>query len=294
MKIWSQVRQDLDFPPIVEGWIGGETPLYVERYLFRGSEKSVRGVEAMALVTQFGGSRVHGEAGAWSADVIPSQAVFVPANCPTHWHYSGTIDFAVFYFPDQPGGMVERFRFLARAAAGPTQFSDPLVGATALQLTNELRKGSGADEHFLALLSAVMLEQAYRVLTTPGTSGLKLRHTHFERLQTVLNHIHEHLSDDLSAETLADLAQISLTHFRRLFQEATGEPPHRYVMAARLEKARNLLTMTTLPISRIALDCGFSSQSHLTASFRAAHAATPATFRAQIKPSSRVLSDERT
>ena len=284
MKIWSHVRQDLDFPPIVEGWIGGETPLYVERYLFRGSEKTVRGVDAMALVTQFGGSRVHeGEAGAWRADVIPSQSVFLPANCPTHWHYSGTVDFAVFYFPDQPGGLVERFRFLAKAATGPMQFSDALIGATALQLTNELRKGPGADERFMALLSAVMLEQAYRVLTIPGTSGLALRHTHFERLQTVLNHIHEHLSDDLSAERLAGLAQVSLAHFRRLFQEATGEPPHRYVMAARLEQARKLLTMTTFPISRIALDCGFSNQSHLTACFRTAHAATPATFRAKIK-----------
>ena len=99
----------------------------------------------------------------------------------------------------------------------------------------------------------------------------------------MLNHIHEHLSEDLSAEMLADRAQVSLAHFRRLFQEATGEPPHRYVMAARLEQARKLLTMTTLPISRIALDRGFSSQSHLTACFRSAQAATPATFRAKIK-----------
>ena len=163
------------------------------------------------------------------------------------------------------------------------QFSDALVGTTALQITNELRKGLGANERFVALLSTVMLEQAYRVLTIPGTGGLKLRHIHFERLQTVLNHIHEHPSGDLSAETLAGLAHVSLAHFRRLFQEATGEPPHRYVRAARLEQARKLLVLTTLPISRIALDCGFSSQSHLTASFRAAHAATPATFRAQVK-----------
>jgi AraC family transcriptional regulator len=52
------------------------------------------------------------------------------------------------------------------------------------------------------------------------------------------------------------------------------------VLAARLEQARKLLNVTNLPISRIAEDCGFSSQSHLTARFREAHAATPAEFRA--------------
>jgi AraC family transcriptional regulator len=134
----------------------------------------------------------------------------------------------------------------------------------------------------MAMLASVMLEQTYRVLTTPATGGINPRHIHFARLQAVLGYIHEHLAGDLSAQMLADRAQVSLAHFRRLFQEAMGAPPHRYILAARLEQARKLLTMTTHPISRIAGDCGFSSQSHLTASFRAAHAATPAEYRAHV------------
>jgi len=46
-----------------------------------------------------------------------------------------------------------------------------------------------------------------------------------------------------------------------------GVSPHRYVLAARLDLARKLLTQTTFPISRIAEECGFSSQSHLTREF---------------------------
>lgn len=286
VEIWPQVRQDLGVAPIAEGWVGGDTALYAERYVFRGIEKTVQGVGVpLALVTQFGGSRVlEGEAGAWRANVIPSQSLLVPANCTTHWHYSGSVDFAIFYLSEQPSEMFERFRSLAGATERPLQFSDALVGTTALQITNELMKGRSANEHFTAQLSAIMLEQAYRVLAIPPASGLKLRHVHMERLQTVLNHIHEHLSDNLSAGFLAELAHVSLAHFRRLFTEATGEPPNRYVMAARLEQARTLLTQTSLPISQIALDCGFSSQSHLTASFRVAHGATPATFRIRVTP----------
>jgi AraC-like DNA-binding protein len=38
-----------------------------------------------------------------------------------------------------------------------------------------------------------------------------------------------------------------------------------------------------MPISQIAEECGFSSQSHLTACFRVAHASTPAKFRHHVQ-----------
>ena len=136
-------------------------------------------------------------------------------------------------------------------------------------------------------LSCVMLEQCYRVLTTPGTGGIIPRHVHFSRLQVTLNFIHENLTDDLSATTLAKRANLSLAHFRRIFEEAIGMAPHRYIMNVRLEQARKLLSASSLPISQIAQECGFSSQSHLTASFRAAHAVTPAGFRASMGASNR-------
>ena len=53
--------------------------------------------------------------------------------------------------------------------------------------------------------------------------------------------------------------------------------------ATRLEQARTLLAVTQLPIAQIADECGFSSQSHFTASFRAAHATTPAEYRKQLQ-----------
>ncbi len=62
-----------------------------------------------------------------------------------------------------------------------------------------------------------------------------------------------------------------------------GTPPHRYVLAARLEKDRSLLAVTPMPIARIGEECGFSSQSHFTTAFRSAHASTPAEYRQQIK-----------
>lgn len=284
MDSWQSTRHELGSLPILEGSIGGEVPLIVERYLLNGVDRSVSGLDGIGLVTQFGGARVQeGQQGRWRSENLPSQSLLIPRNCPTHWHYNGVTDFAVFYFPAQSDAPIERFISLTSKATEPLQFSDALVGSIALQLLNELQKGSAADERFMEKLADVMLEQIYRALTTPETAVLLPRHVHFQRLQKVLPYIREHLGEDLTAQHLAGLAEVSIAHFRRLFHEALGVPVHSYVMAARLEQARKLLGTTSQPISRIAEDCGFSSQSHFTACFRAAHAATPGQYRAQLR-----------
>lgn len=288
MKNWQKVRRELGSTPLAEGLVGGTAPgsagLYVEHYMFQGIERTVSGLARTGLVTQFGGGRVReGESGAWRSNTLPSQSLLIPAGCPTHWHYAGTVDFAVFYFPDRTDGVIERLRLLAAQADEPLPITDTLASALALQLVKELHKGRGSDERFMAMLAPLMLEQIYRVLTTPETRGFNPRHIHFSRLQSVLAYIREHLGEDLSVAVLARQATVSVAHFRRLFQQAMGTPPHRYVLAARLEQARNLLAVTQLPIAQIADECGFSSQSHFTASFRAAHACTPAEYRGQLR-----------
>jgi AraC family transcriptional regulator len=280
MERWQKVRRELGYSPLAEGIVGGPSRLFVEHYLFSGIEKTVSGIRGTTLITQFGGARVReGESGAWRTTTMPNEALLVPANFATHWHYAGTVDFAVFYFPDQPSGIVARLAKLATSASRLLQFGDPLVIALAQQIVRELHKGRGSDERFTAMLTPVMLEQIYRTLTTPETRGFNPRHVHYTRLQAVLNHIRDHPGGDLSVAALAARAGVSIAHFRRLFREAMGTPPHRYVLASRLEKARNLLATTSLPISHIAEECGFSSQSHFTACFRAAHASTPAEYR---------------
>jgi len=284
MDNWQNARHELGNLPILEGHIGGEVPLTVERYLLNGVDRSVSGLDGIVLVTQFGGARVQeGEDGQWRSETLPSQSLLIPRNCSTHWHYNGVTDFAVFYFSVQSDEPIERFISLTAKATQPLQFSDALVGSIALQLLNELQKGSAADERFMEKLADVMLEQTYRALTIPETTALLPRHVHFERLQKILPYIRAHLAEDLSAQFLAELAGVSIAHFRRLFHEALGVPVHSYIMAARLEQARKLLATTSQPISRIAEDCGFSNQSHFTSCFRSAHAATPGQYRRQLR-----------
>jgi len=285
--VWAKVRKDVGTQPLTEGAIGGEAPLYVERWVYQATKVDVSGITCPVLVTQLGGARVkEGDDRRWRSSTLPSQSVLLPANTPTSWHYSGPVDDVAFYFLDPQNGVQERLSSLASMHGEPMQFADALVAAAARQLVDELHNGRSADESFMARLAELMLEQAFRVLTTSNTTGIHPQHVHFSRLQRVLRHINAHLTEPLPNAKLAELAGVSESHFRRIFLGAVGMPPHHYIRNRRLAQARKLLVMSDLPISMISDECGFYSQSHLTKCFQTTHAVAPAAYRRQMKQGS--------
>jgi len=89
----------------------------------------------------------------------------------------------------------------------------------------------------------------------------------------------EHLADDLSVEKLAKAAHMSASCFSRLFREATGTTPHRYVVRQRVEAARRLIEQSSqFSLAEIAARTGFADQAHLTRRFRQIFGVTPAAF----------------
>ena len=87
---------------------------------------------------------------------------------------------------------------------------------------------------------------------------------------------------DLSLGRLASEAGLSPFHFARQFKRVTGQSPHQYLLAIRIERARALLAERSLSLVDVALRLGFSSQSHLTSVFRRAIGLTPGVYRAAI------------
>ncbi len=283
MEIWARIQQELGSLPVIEGAVAGATPLYAERYLISGGDHPVAGMPLLCLITKFGGARVlEGDPQDWRFKGLATQSLLVPPGYPTYWRFTGSTDFAMFYFTHPQAKFTSRLLALFDPLNEPLMFSHSLVSATAQEIFNELQKGRAADEPYIEKLVEVMLEKIYRALTTAGEGGLAPSHVHFSRLSKALQYIRGNLGGDLSVEFLANLAGVSQTHFRRLFQEALGTSVHQYVQGARLEQARKFLGTTRMPISRIAEECGFSSQSHLTTSFRKVYSATPAEYRTQV------------
>jgi AraC family transcriptional regulator len=82
---------------------------------------------------------------------------------------------------------------------------------------------------------------------------------------------------DLTA--LADSVGLSPWHFARAFKQSTGLPPHRYQIMLRVERAKELLANSTLPISDVAAAVGYEDQGQLARLFRREVGATPSHYR---------------
>src|SRR5207302_9440557 len=84
----------------------------------------------------------------------------------------------------------------------------------------------------------------------------------------------------LTLEQMAAAARLSVYHFARQFKAATGLPPHQYVLARRVERAKHLLqTSADLSLAEVAAHAGFSDQSRLCQHFKRLVGVTPGQFR---------------
>ena len=87
------------------------------------------------------------------------------------------------------------------------------------------------------------------------------------------------LSEEVSVEELAAEVRLSRFHFTRSFKAATGEPPHRFLIRIRIEKAQELLVTTDLSISEVAAQVGYSEPAYLARLFRREVGVTPTQYR---------------
>jgi transcriptional regulator GlxA family with amidase domain len=91
----------------------------------------------------------------------------------------------------------------------------------------------------------------------------------------------QNLDRTIAVGELASLARLSTTHFSRVFKRSFGITPRDYVMRARLERAKIMLTQTSASLCQIALDCGFCDQAHMSRIFHQVIGATPSRWRKQ-------------
>jgi AraC family transcriptional regulator len=159
--------------------------------------------------------------------------------------------------------------------------------ARRLQISNRFQVRDTAIEH-LAWAAKIEMERGFpcgRIFRDSLAAALatQLVHRHSSlatvpavprgamptrRLRQVLSYIEDHLATDLSLENIAQVAGVSVSHCKAQFHRSVGVPVYQYVIRRRVEHAARLLREGELPISQIALESGFSHQSHLARHMR--------------------------
>lgn len=143
--------------------------------------------------------------------------------------------------------------------------------------TREVEKDREAAKIFIARASSLLQFQVNRSDSTAlavrsgGLAGWKVR-----RLKA---YIQDRLGGPISVADLSEVAGLSPTHFSRAFRRSFGEAPHVFVVGRRLDRARHFMLTSDMPLSEIALACGFSDQAHFSKLFRRHSGRTPAAWR---------------
>jgi AraC family transcriptional regulator len=100
-----------------------------------------------------------------------------------------------------------------------------------------------------------------------------------DQLRAAIDFIHDHIQESLELRSISRAAGLSEFHFARLFKAATGVTPFQFVTRTRMDRAKQLLRKTRLPIFEIAERVGYQKPSHFSARFRALLGCGPDAYR---------------
>ncbi|OMD98372.1 hypothetical protein BSK54_23170 [Paenibacillus odorifer] len=91
----------------------------------------------------------------------------------------------------------------------------------------------------------------------------------------VIQFMRERLEDEIQLTDLATMANMSQSHFIRIFKQQTGYTPHNYLIRLRIERSKFLIRSGKIGLKEIASQVGFADQGHFTRLFKRETGLTP-------------------
>jgi AraC family carnitine catabolism transcriptional activator len=165
---------------------------------------------------------------------------------------------------------IDRKRFSACGAAAAMDMMLHLIaGHVGTRIASAV-----AEEFIYNRMRAPDVPQRLEASVRMGT-----RHPRIRRLLAVLD---ERTDEHVTTAQMAALERITERELRRLFQTHLGVSPQAYHRRLRIERSRNMLRQTELPIADVAIQCGFSSASDFARAFKREFRITPRAERLQV------------
>ncbi len=156
-----------------------------------------------------------------------------------------------------------------------TEITDLINKLIRVCSSGEVAKNIFADlnlkELLIRLVQSQHLQQVRAESVTSGNEG---------RLQFVLHHIHEHISDKILINDLCRKAYLSRNEFFKWFKEQFGITPVDYINSERLKLSKQLLADSRYTVSQVSSYCGFSDVNYFVRLFKKTEGITPGAYKA--------------
>ncbi len=204
-------------------------------------------------------------------------AVFMaPSGAEMTWRKQApSRHLAIYFRPDVFDG-AEDARSLLAEPQPLFNLNVPGVRLLADQLVDELDSAGTHNTDAADSLARLLLVQVSRHLRRAQSTSRALSAATIAGLR---DYVMAHLSERILVTDMATQAGLSLDRFAMSYKAQTGQSPHQFVLALRLEHARALLRESRLSLAEVAHACGFASQQHLTNAMRRHLGTTPRRYR---------------
>jgi RpiB/LacA/LacB family sugar-phosphate isomerase len=183
-------------------------------------------------------------------------------------------------------GRVERGVLICSGAIGASIAANkhPRVRAAFCHELRSAQRGVQDDNMNLLVLETQLVthKSAYELADAFVNASCLPRSNAFgvppRRLARVVERIRENLDKPLEVNELSSLAEMSPSHFSKLFKNSTDLTPHQFVLHERINRSKELLRDGSSKIVDVALEVGFRSQAHFTTVFGSFVGMTPLQF----------------
>jgi len=211
---------------------------------------------------------------------LSHKLTFIPAGSRfTGWQKPRALTRVTYFYIDPQGPLIDsELRFGEIEFRPRLFFFDKSIWETALKLKAQVE--NPGDPLYAEALSVVLSHELIRLNNgVTATEPVARGGLAAWQQKRVAQYIEEHLPETIPLATLAGLVRLSPYHFSRAFKHSFGSPPHRYHIMRRVDQAKTLLARTTVSVTEIALQVGFSETSAFTASFRRVTGLSPTEYR---------------
>lgn len=137
--------------------------------------------------------------------------------------------------------------------------------------------------HCYALLLEIYAVLGEHYLTTSATpaevNALNRQLSGEDAFNRALDYVNENYMDDVTLDSLAAYAGFSRYTLSRMFRQHTGSTFTQYLNKRRVTMAEDLLASTKMPVTQVALQCGFNSIATFNRVFRDVRGCTPTQYR---------------
>ncbi|TAK73358.1 MAG: AraC family transcriptional regulator [Aquabacterium sp.] len=139
------------------------------------------------------------------------------------------------------------------------------------------------DQMSVAIATYLLDKHGGAAEAGPSRKARLLSRTQEARAKEMLR---SRMNGDISVSDVAQACNLSRSYFIHAFRQTTGQTPHQWLVAQRLERAQALLRDFALPLAEVAAACGFADQSHFTRVFTKHHGTPPGMWRRQVRAES--------